>query len=96
MKFEIEIDGVNSPIEDVETAINDILYNQLDMELGVDYKKFKVNVNNLNDKRKEKIVKEETVLDMDDSDYAFALNFWLRLGFLPVRQFWMWWQTPSR
>lgn len=50
MKFEIEIDGVNAPIEDVETAIKDILYNQLDMELGADYKKFKVNVNHLNDK----------------------------------------------
>ena len=72
MKFEIEIDGVNAPIEDVETAIKDILYNQLDMELGADYKKFKVNVNHLNDKRNEKIVKEETVLDMDDSDYAVA------------------------
>ena len=58
MKFEIEIDGVNAPIEDVENAINDVLYNQLDMELGVDYKKFKVNVNHLNDKRNEKIVKE--------------------------------------
>lgn len=50
MKFEIEIDGVNAPIEDVENAIKDILYNQLDMELGADYKKFKVNVNHLNDK----------------------------------------------
>lgn len=50
MKFEIEIDGVNAPIEDVENAINDVLYNQLDMELGVDYKKFKVNVNHLSDK----------------------------------------------
>ena len=58
MRFEIEIDGVNAPIEDVENAINDVLYNQLDMELGVDYKKFKVNVNHLNDKRNEKIVKE--------------------------------------
>ena len=44
MKFEIEIDGVNTPIEDVENAIKDILYNQLDMELGVDYNKFNVNV----------------------------------------------------
>ena len=58
MKFEIEIDGVNAPIEDVENAIKDILYNQLDMELGVDYNKFKVNVNHLNDKHNEKIVKE--------------------------------------
>ena len=58
MKFEIEIDGVNTPIEDVENAIKDILYNQLDMELGVDYNKFKVNVNHLNDKHNEKIVKE--------------------------------------
>ena len=58
MKFEIEIDGVNTPIEDVENAIKDILYNQLDMELGVDYNKFNVNVNHLNDKHNEKIVKE--------------------------------------
>ena len=58
MKFEIEIDGVNAPIEDVENAIKDILYNQLDMELGVDYNKFNVNVNHLNDKHNEKIVKE--------------------------------------
>ena len=58
MKFEIEIDGVNAPIEDVENAIKDILYNQLDMELGADYNKFNVNVNHLNDKRNEKIVKE--------------------------------------
>ena len=58
MKFEIEIDGVNAPIEDVENAIKDILYNQLDMELGADYNKFNVNVNHLNDKHNEKIVKE--------------------------------------
>lgn len=57
MKFEIEIDGVNAPIADVETAIKDVLYNQLDMELGADYKKFKVNVNCLNDKE-EDVMKE--------------------------------------
>lgn len=56
LKFEIEIDGVNAPIEDVENAIKDILYNQLDMELGADYNKFKVNVNHLNDK----VAKEST------------------------------------
>ena len=60
MKFEIEIDGVNAPIEDVEIAIKDILYNQLDMEFGVDYNKFKVNVNHLSDKHNEKIVKESS------------------------------------
>ena len=60
MKFEIEIDGVNAPIEDVENAIKDILYNQLDMELGVDYNKFKVNVMKRNDKHNEKMVKESS------------------------------------
>lgn len=73
MKFEIEIDGVNAPIEDVENAINDVLYNQLDMELGVDYKKFKVNVNHLNDKHNEK--HNEKIVKESRKPHMWAIDF---------------------
>lgn len=50
MKIEVEVKGVDAPVEEVENAIYNVLYNQLDNEVEADYHSFDVKVNGVGEK----------------------------------------------